>query len=136
MSTLEEVNRNPARVQDELLALGDNDFADKYRLQTLRDDLRSRAAAFRVDYDLERSDEALLQELAARRAQVDAIHKNTMDYVTQAGAGSSGGSTYDHGGKSGINHDIADAQGIGEINARISRLETILDERGIEYPAE
>ena len=134
MSTLEEVNRELVRVQDQLLALSDDDFAEKYRLQTIRDELREKASQFRVDYDLERSDEALLRELAARRSQIDAINDNRMDFVTQAGGGSGDHSFPDFGGKSAINHEIADAQGIGEINARISRLSAILDDRGVEYP--
>lgn len=136
MTTLEDLNRELGDVQDQLLALSDNEFAEKFRLQTLRDELGERAARFRVDYDLQRSDAALLAELAARRTQVDAIHKQRVDFVAQAGAGSDAGSTYDHGGKAAINHDIADAQGIGEINARIARIEAVLDDRDVEYPGE
>ena len=114
----------------------DDEFAEKFRLQTLRDELREKASRFRTDYDLQRSDAALIAELAARRSQVDAIHKHRVDFITQAGGGSDAASGADHGGKAAINHDIADAQGIGEINARIARIEAVLDDRGVEYSSE
>ena len=41
-----------------------------------------------------------------------------------------------HAAHAAINRGIADAQGIGEINARIARLESILDDRGVEYVTE
>lgn len=136
MSTLESVNRELVDVQDQLLELADDDFAEKYRLQMRRDELREQASQFRVDYDLERSDEALLQELAARRSQVDAIKRAS--HVTLAGGSATSGTgiASSVGASSAINHLIADAQGIGEINARISRLEAVLDDRDVEYPTE
>ncbi len=136
MRILEEVNRELIDVQDQLLALADDDFAEKYRLQVLRDELREQASRFRVGFDLDRSDEALLQEHAARRSQIDPINKLRVDSVTQAGGRSAAGTGASHADQAAINHGIADAQGIGKINARIARLESILDGRGVEYPTQ
>ena len=136
MSTPEKVNRELVNVQDQLLALADDDFAEKYRLQVLRDELREQASRFRVDLDLDRSDETLLQEHAARRSQIDAINKLRINSVTQSGAGSPAAPGASHAAHAAINRGIADAQGIGEINARIARLESILDDRGVEYVTE
>ena len=136
MSTLEELNRELVEVQDALLALDDDEFAEKYRLQVRRDELRDKTAALRVDFDLDRTDEALLQELAARRTQLDAINDSRFEFVAMSGGGTGQAGASGVSGMGDINHRIADAQGVGEINARIARLEAILSGRGVEFPTE
>jgi hypothetical protein len=110
MSTLEGLNRELVEIQDALLVLGDDEFAEKYRLQVRRDKLR-----------------------AARRTQLDAINDSRFELVAMSSGGSGEAGASGLAGLGDIIHRIADAQGVDEINARIARFEAILSDRGVEF---
>jgi len=59
-----------AVVQDALLALPDDAFAEKYELKKRQDKLREQAAQFAVDQDEARADAELLSELSGLRSQL------------------------------------------------------------------
>jgi len=131
---LEEINRELAAVQDALLELPDDAFAERHELRTRQDRLRDEAAQFRVDADLDRTDENLLTELAARRSQLGTIDDQRLDMVTQSGGGIGGGDTRIASAEGSPNTKMYKAQGAGEIRSRIARLEEILTDRGVDLP--
>ena len=133
MTEVEELVQELSRVQDELLALPDDAFAEIYRLQQERDELRERAAAFVQDWDAERASEELLRELASVRQRLKDAEDAKIDLVMQAGGGGAAGGGIGLGDVS-LNQRISEAQGVGELRARIGRLKGILIDRGVDVP--
>lgn len=122
-----------ARVQQRLLELPDDAFAERYPLLMERDRLREEAASFTEMIDSDRSDEDLLSELAALRSQMRSIEERRIDLVGQAGGGSLTGEMGNLGGVQ-INKGIDDAYGLPAIRARIGLIKGTLTDRGIEVP--
>jgi hypothetical protein len=70
---LDQALQELSQVQDRLNALPDDAFAERYELRCRQDELRDQMAAFRVDFDAERSTEDLPSELAGLRSQANAL---------------------------------------------------------------
>ena len=123
-----------ADVQDRLLALPADAFAEKFELLGEQDELRDEAAGFAADIDSDRSDDDLLRELDGLRRQMKHIEKQRIDLVFQAGSG--GASTSEMGNLGGvkINKGIDDALGLPKIKARIGILKGTLSDRGVAIP--
>ena len=134
---LETITAQLAALQRELLDLPSDAFAERYELQKQQDVLRAQASQFREDWDRQRPTDELLAELAARRSQLKAIEGQRINLVTQAGGGGTGGTSpagaSSYGGVD-INLGIGDAQGSGDIQARIGLIKGILEERDIDIP--
>jgi hypothetical protein len=77
MSGIDEVVTRLADITDELLALGQEDFAARFKLETERDGLRDQAAEFHQPKDEGTPTEQLLAELAARRKQLHATQASS-----------------------------------------------------------
>ena len=129
MQDLDEVNRELLEVIDALNNTPSDQFAARHALRTRQDELRELAAGFRVDADEQRSTQELRIELAARESQLNAIYGSGLDLVTQSGGGSRTGGSYTSAGEAGINSQIREASGGGEVTARIHRLREILAAR-------
>ena len=130
----DDITRQLADIQKQLIDLPDDAFEERYRLRTRQDELRAIARSGDNPLDRGRSDEDLLNELAGLRSQMYAIEKQRIDLVQQAG---SGGSTSGEMGNLGgvmINKGIDDAQGLPGIKARIGVIKGILEDRGVEVP--
>jgi hypothetical protein len=128
-----QVTLELARVQQRLLELPDDAFAERYPLLMERDRLREEAANFAETIDSDRSDEDLLSELAALRSQMRYIEERRIDLVGQAGGGSLSGEMGNLGGVQ-INKGIDDAHGLPAIKARIGIIKGTLTDRGVEVP--
>ena len=122
-----------AEIQDALLALPDDAFAERYELLQERYELRDRAASYADELESGRSDAELLAELAALRKQMKALHKQKINLVSQAGGGSDAGEMGNLGGV-GINAQMMKASGADQIVARIGRITGMLEDRGVEIP--
>jgi len=85
MADASKIVRELADMDDQLRALSDDAFAEKYELLKKQDELRERAAQFAVDADKERSTEVLLSELSGLRSQLAQLDGQKIDLVTQAG---------------------------------------------------
>ncbi len=133
MGALDEVVKRLADVTDELLALDDGDFANRFRLETERDLLRAQASEFHQRKDEGRSTEQLRAELAARRKQLQKIRDGLVNRARQASSASGrggGGERALGAGKGGtINNAINQAQGADSIEARIAEIEQELANR-------
>lgn len=129
--TLDELNRRLAQVQDRLLELGPDDFAQRYRLKIEQDRLRSQAKRFATERDVDRSTEDLKAELRAREAALEEVRRKMMNAAAQAGGG--GGGTGSFEGPLDafkINNALISGSNAEALMQRIARLETIIEERG------
>ena len=130
----EDITRQLADIQKQLIDLPDDAFEERYQLRKRQDELRAVARSADNPLDQSRSDQELLSELAGLRSQMYAIEKQRIDLVQQAG---SGGSTSGEMGNLGgvkINKGIDDAHGLPQIKARIGVIKGILEDRGVEVP--
>ncbi len=129
---LDQILRELSDVQDRLIALPDDAFAERYELRCRQDELRDQMASFRVDFDARRSTEDLLTELSGLRSRMATIEGQRIDMVSQAGG--SGGMTGAMTPEEGLNRKMDAAAGAGEIQSRIGRIKGILIDRGVEVP--
>ncbi len=133
MSGLDDIVRRLSEVTDELLALEDADFPNRFRLETERDALRAQAADFHQRKDEGRSTEQLHAELTARRRQLEQLREQLINRAAQASAASGRGGGgerpigADRGGT--INHAMMEAQGTRSVVARIAEIEQELARR-------
>ena len=129
---LDALNRELAGIQDELLALSDDAFAERFVLQKRQDELRELAGAFHQDWDSQRSTEELQAELKALRGQLKGIEDQKIDLAMQGGGSGPGG----HGGSGlggvALNQGLLEAQGANRVHARIGLIKGILADRGID----
>ncbi len=119
-------------VQDRLIALPDDAFAERYELRCRQDELRDQMASLRVNFDVERSTEDLLSELSGLRSRLGKIEGQRIDMVSQAGG--SGGLTGAMTPEEGLNRKMDEAAGAGEIQSRIGRIKGILTDRRVAIP--
>ena len=129
---LDQVLGELSEVQDRLIALPDDAFAERYELRCRQDELRNQMASLRVDFDVERSTENLLSELSGLRSRLATIEGQRIDMVSQAGG--SGGLTGAMTPEEGLNRKMDEAAGAGEIRSRIGRVKGILIDRGVVVP--
>ncbi|MCL1594027.1 MAG: hypothetical protein M3132_06730 [Actinomycetia bacterium] len=133
MSDESEIINELAAVQDALLALPDDAFAEKYELKKQQDELREKAAQFAVDQDKGRSDADLLSELSGLRSQLAQLEKQKINLVSQAGGGP-GESTMGNLGGAGLNIGMMDASDGTRLQARIGVIKGVLSNRGVSMP--
>lgn len=134
MAEVDAVLRELSEIQDRLIELPDDAFAERYRLRNRRDELRAQAAEFAQDWDNDRPTEDLLRELAALRARLATAEKQKVDLVMQAGSGGPEGPGASGLGGVPLNQRIAEAQGVGDIQSRIGRIKGILIDRDVDIP--
>ena len=125
-----------AAIQDAILALPDDAFAEKFELLKERDKLRDEAADYSHEMDKGRSDGELLNELAALRAQLKVLEGLQIDAVGQS-AGGAGGASIGLGSDAvALNQKIMDAGGAGSIRSRIGIIKGHLEDREVDVPKE
>lgn len=126
----EEITRRLAEIDEELWSLDAGDFKTKYGLQKERDGLRAIVRS-EVDMDADRSTEDLLAELEARRKALTQIQKSMVNSAGMSGGGGDGAGSF-AGPADGVrlNTEIVAGTGAQELSQRISKLETILTQRG------
>jgi hypothetical protein len=134
MSDISNVTKELAHVEEQLRALPDDAFADKFELLKKQDVLRERAAQFAVDADEERSTEVLLSELSGLRSRLAQMDGQKIDLVTQAGGGAVGMSNMGNLGGVSLNAQMAEASGAGRIQARIGVIKGVLADRHVQFP--
>lgn len=131
MADLDDVVQQLAEIEDALLALPTDAFAERYDLQVIRDDLREQAATFRANADAGRSDAELVAEHAALIARLDSIVAGGMNVMAQGmgGPDAAGVSAVE----AGINQRIQSAQGADQVRSRLASVEQALERRGIPF---
>ena len=132
MDDREDLTRELADIQDELLGLADDDFAAKFHLHRRRDEVRDRLRGLAADLDDKRSDEELIRELAAQRAQLEALESQQINMTSQSLAGMQGG-TFSASERA-IADRLTASLGIDDVHRRIAHLKRRLDGRHVTYP--
>ncbi len=119
-----------SEIYDELVEIESDDFAERHRLLTERDVLRSRIHDLQGDAVLtdDRPTPQIERELTALRANAAALEKQKINLVVQAGGGSNSGEMGNLGG-TGLNVRMAEASGLNSIRQRIGQLKAILENR-------
>lgn len=131
MERLEEINYRLGEIQDELLKLGPDDFAAKNQLHIERDKLRDEAQSYQQDRDAARPSSELIQELKQRYSQLESISKQYINPAKATDGGFGGVGAYNGPADAqAINRNIDEGTGRANVEQRISRLESILKERG------
>jgi hypothetical protein len=128
-----DLTRRLAEVQDRLLALPDDAFAERWELRKEQEDLRQQAREFAYALDEDKFDDELLAELRSLRDRMKAIEHQRIDLVGQAGGGSMSGEMGNLGGVK-INRKIDAAMGLPKIKARIGVIKGVLMDRGVDIP--
>ncbi|MGI9585768.1 MAG: hypothetical protein ACR2N7_09290 [Acidimicrobiia bacterium] len=134
MSEPYDVVRQLAAIQDRLIALPDDAFAERWELRKEQDNLRKKAAAFAYALDEDKFDDELLSELEALRGRMRSIEKQRIDLVMQSGSGGSASGEMSSLGAVKINKAMDDASGLPAIKARIGVIKGVLINRDVEIP--
>lgn len=133
MASPGELVKQLSEVQDQLNALPDDAFAQRWELRNRQAELREKARAFSYAPDEDKFDEDLLDELRALRGRMKTIERQRIDLVSQAGGGSMSGEMGNLGGVK-LNRSMDDASGLPEIKARIGAIKGVLMDRGVDIP--
>lgn len=132
MPDIEHLTRELADIHDRLQALDAGDFANRHRLLQRQDEVRDELRSAGKDADLERSDEELLTELAARRAQLAELEQQKVNMTSQSIAGVQG-NTFSASERV-LADGLTSSLGIDQVQARIGRIKSILERRGVDVP--
>jgi len=132
MLDIEHLTRELADIHDRIHELDPDDFAARHQLLQRRDVLRDELRSAGEHADLERSDEALLSELVARRTQLDELESQQINMTSQSIAGAQG-ITFSASERR-MADGLTSSLGIPEVQARIGRLKAVLERRGVEIP--
>jgi hypothetical protein len=132
MTSTGDIVKQLSEVQDQLNALPDDAFAQRWELRVRQDQLRDQASEFSYAKYEDKFDDELLDELRALREKMKWIEKQRIDLVVQAGSG--GISNMGNLGGVAINKGIDDAQGLPQIKAKIGQIKGILADRGVTVP--
>jgi hypothetical protein len=129
-----DVVRQLAAIQDRLIALPEDAFADRWELRKQQDELRKKAAEFAYEMDADKFDDELLSELAALRDRMKSIEKQRIDLVMQSGSGGSASGEMSSLGAVKLNKAMDDAAGLPGVKARIGVIKGVLINRDVDVP--
>ena len=132
MTSTGDIVRQLSEVQDQLNALPDDAFAQRWELRVRQDELREQAREFSYATYEDKFDDELLDELRALREQMKWIEKQRIDLVVQAGSG--GISNMGNLGGVKLNSAMDAASGLPKIKARIGAIKGVLIDRGVDIP--
>ena len=133
MTSPGDIVRQLSEVQDQLNALPDDAFEQRWELRTRQGELREQARVFAYAPDEDKFDDELLDELRALRNRMKEIERQRIDLVGQAGGGSMSGEMGNLGGVK-LNKSMDDASGLPAIKARIGAIKGVLIDRGVDIP--
>ena len=126
MADVDEVIRELSDILDQLLALPDDAFAEKYRLQDRRDELRAQAAEFAQDWDADRPTVDLVAELEALIRHRKALVSSRTGFVTSKGGNAAPATA---GAWVKLGKDALSGTGLDSVNVRIASLEALIARR-------
>lgn len=128
MRSLDEITRDLAAVQDEILASDDPE--QKLVLLDRQVALRAEARTFASQLGDARPSDEIRRELAERRRQLSDLMKGKIDLFKQSSAAS--GMAPSRLPEKQLNERMLDARGAPDLEKRIAELEQTLTERGEE----
>ena len=128
MRSLDEITRDLAAAQDELLAVDPSDPGAAEDIRVRQAGLREEASRFASLLGDSRSTQSIRLELAALGDQLDGLRKQRIDLIKQS---SSGQGTAPHMlPEATLNRKLMAAGGSEKIESRIVQLMEILERRG------
>ena len=127
MRTLDEITRELADLQDELLAADPSDLTSLSEIRSRQAELRAEAQRFSELLDDPRSTAEIRRELDQHRDRLKALRNQQIDLVKQSSAGS--GTARDALPEATLNRKLKDASGAADIERRIAQLEQALEDR-------
>ncbi len=127
MRSLDDITRDLARIQDELLALDDGDDTARSEIKARQDTLREEARRFADQLDSSTATSHIVAELKERRAQLKRLIGSRIDLVKQSSSGS--GTIPDALPENTLNKTLMSALGAAELEERIAYLENLLEQR-------
>ena len=125
--SIDEITRDLAAVQDELLAIDPDDFAALDPLRTRQAALRAEAKGFAPRLKDPRSTREIELELKTREAQYKKLDKERIDLIKQSSSGS--GTAPDAIPEATLNRKLMKANGAEDIQKRIAHLKRLLETR-------
>ncbi len=128
MRELDRLTRALAEVQDQLLALGPDQFAERYELQKRQDTLRAEAATFDYDWDTERSSADLEAEIAELRRYVEQLIASKSGLLAAKG-GNMGSAISGAFAKLAFDAKLTVLDEVGRAMARLDHLKAVLGAR-------
>ena len=124
---LEHVTKELSEIQDQLLALPDDGFAERYELQKRQDQLRKHAAGLAVDWDDQRSTDDLEAELAELKSRAEQVVRKHTGHATGHGGGYGGGGVSAAVAK--LANEARASSGVDQVLARINAIQDALARR-------
>ena len=118
MRTLEEITRDLAAAQDEMLAADEHDFAARAVIRVRQAELRLEAKRFGKLLGDPRTTEEIRRELRIRRDQYDHLSKQKIDLIKQTSSGQ--GTAPDAIPEATLNRALMAANGGPELVVRIA----------------
>jgi len=135
MSDIDAIFRELEEIDEKLDSLPADAFNERITLRQRREDLKAEAADLANHSEALQPTDRLQAERTALLHKLDAIGSKGIDVVMQSGGGGAAGPGAEGLGATGLNRQIDQAQGGDQIRARISEIDTILRDRGIDPEA-
>lgn len=136
MSDIDPIFRELEEIDEKLDTLPADAFNERITLRQRKEELKAEVADIASHSDKLQPTERLQAERAALVHKLDVIGTEYVDVEVLSGGGGESVPGTEGPGATGLDHQIDHAQGAGQIRTRISEIDTILRERGIEPEAE
>ncbi|NIA25912.1 MAG: hypothetical protein GWP04_10145 [Gammaproteobacteria bacterium] len=127
--SLDDLLAELADVQQRLIELSSDAFAERFELRGRQYTLREQTATFSRDWDLDRSSEELLAELASLRERLHQLDRQKIDVATRYGGGTNTQAAVKAGVPCSSTRASMLLRGAGDLHARIGRIKAILTDR-------
>lgn len=132
MSDINAIFRELEEIDEKLDTLPADAYNERITLRERKEDLKAQAADLANHSEALQPTDRLLAERTALVQKLDAIGAQSIDVVMQSGGGGAAGPGAEGLGATGLNRKIDQAQGGEQIRARISEIDTILRDRGVD----
>ncbi len=129
-----DLTRQLAAIQEQLLALDEDAFAERWDLRRKQDGLRKEAKRFAYAMYEDVFDDELLTQLFSLRARMKAIENQRIDLVSQSGSAGAGMSDLRSHNALKMNMTMDAAAGLPQIKERIGAIKGVLIDRGVYIP--
>jgi hypothetical protein len=136
MSDLDSIFHELEAIDEQLDTLPADAFNERITLRQRKEELKAEVADLASHSEKLQPTDRLQAERSALRHKLDNIGSDYVDVEVLGGGGGESVPGTEGPDATGLDHQIDHAQGADEIRARISEIDAILRERGIEPEAE
>lgn len=136
MSDLDSIFHELEAIDEQLDTLPADAFNERITLRQRKEELKAEVADLANHSEALQPTDRLQAERAALRHKLDTIGSDYVDVEVLGGGGGEMVPGTEGPDSTGLDHQIDHAQGADEIRARISKIDAILRDRGIEPEVE